>query len=230
MDIDGAIEMLEEVFGSFDAVDGIPLANLHDATRQLTVALPEALETLYRRTGRSGRLHHGPGHLVAPSDLKVASGHLLIYIENQSASVFGIPIGEHASDPPVDISFEPDLAGATWERAFERFSHFVAVQGAWQAIRGGVQASALVTATTIPGIAGDYEHREKKFAEASARVARERVAGGGSTIWTCSRCILAVENGVCFGVGATDEDTFFAVSAELGMSLGEWSYASVRDE
>jgi hypothetical protein len=229
MNADDAIDMLEEVFGRCGSEDGVPATELDAAARRLGVALPAALQTLYLRTGRNVRLHQSHDHLVAPVDLTVEVDHLMFYRESQSVCVWGIPLDAVLmDDPPVDVSYR-EAQKRTWVRAFDRVSQMVVVQGAWQAVHGGLPVSALVTGASVAGVAKATEVRGAKVLAAAARVGHERIAAGGSTVWTLFGCILVAEAGDFFGLGARDEDSFFSASNALGMSLEEWDYASLRD-
>ncbi len=231
MDVDGAVAFLEEVFGPFGPRDGVAAGDLDEGERRLGVVLPSSLRTFYVLTGGNTVVHQSHDRLVAPRDWEVDRGRLVFYRENQSVCAWAVAVGTGAApEPPVEIAYADGSGGAgAWATAFDCLPDFFAVQGAWQAVRGGLPVMALVTGALVAGVAARDDARGARAKAAATRHARERIATRASTVWTLGVCILAYDQANFFGLGGRDKASFLAASRALGMRLEDWDYASLRD-
>jgi hypothetical protein len=230
MDVDGAVSLLEEILGPFGPRDGVAAGDLDEGERRLGIVLPSSLRTLYVRTGGNTALHQSHDHLVAPRDWEIDGGRLVFYRENQSICAWGVAVGAGAApEPLVEIAYADGPGAGAWAPAFDRVPDFFAVQGAWQAVHGGLPVTALVTGAIVAGIAPPDDARGARVKAAATRHARERIVTRASSVWMLDGCVLVYDDAHFFGLGGRDEASFLAASRVLGMRLEDWDYASLRD-
>ncbi|RBQ15810.1 SMI1/KNR4 family protein [Spongiactinospora rosea] len=105
--------------------DGWPEANLDAAEARLGLRLPAALREAYRLLGRRTDLTSLQDVLLSPAQLTVEDQALVFRVENQSVSLWGIPVSHlEQPDPPVVVRMETaDHAAETWNGWLDRFSH-----------------------------------------------------------------------------------------------------------
>lgn len=232
MSIEAAIGILEEMYGAFTADDTVADSELDDAPIRMWFEIPPALRALYRRTGRSRALHQSGNRLVPLAELNLRGDHLVFYEEAQGVCHWGIALSSLGlDDPPVDASERGPFGQTLWVREFSSVSEFLLVQGAWQALEGGLPFVGLMIDDRIAGGA-----REPERAVLDARV-RETATREGTLIidtpttkvWRLYGAFLVAMSETHFGLAARDAELFAEASKQLGVALDDWDYESSRD-
>ena len=222
--VDGVLLRLQEVFGPFGSEHGLPDDAIDAAERELGLRLPHGLRQIYARTGRHP-LHFAHNELVTPDGLGVDDDHLVIYLENQGACEWGIPLQRIADD-------DPPVAASVWDQGrrvyipeFDRLSQMLWFQAAWQG-EGGALPYVGVLLAPLGGTAAPC----RRLAPETAVAIGELVASThGSEVRIRTGAIgLAAADGTV-GLGAQSESLFLRVTADLGLTVDDWSYATLRD-
>jgi hypothetical protein len=177
-------------------------------------------------------VHQKHNVLVAPRDLRIEDGHLVIYKENQWVCDWGIAVDSlGADDPPVHVSYVDAAGKVCWGDEFSSVTEFLCAQGAWQAIEGGLPFVGLVTDVEIAGLESTSATSMGKRVRSTARqIGREFVATKGMTAWVIQGCVLAMASDSHFGLASRDEARFMDVCGQLGVRMDDWDYASLRDD
>jgi hypothetical protein len=223
--IDRAIQFIEAIFGPLGGEARIPVEDIVAAERALGVPLPHALRELYARTGSLQALHAVHNTLVPIDQVGFAADHLIFYEENQGVVAWGIARSRLSDgDPPVDQGQPPNTEQGPWTfyPEFASVSEFACAQAAWQAVQGGLP---------FVGVLQQPEKAGRVDARSMAR------ALGSEALITESMRAWLVDGGVAMGAGdgyiglATREaQQFVDASALLGIEIGGWDYATIRDD
>jgi hypothetical protein len=231
MAIEDAIHDLEDIYGPFGESDGVPEAELKATDERLGVSLPRALRVLYDRTGRCATLHRSHNVLLAPEELILENDRLAFYKEKQNACRWGISLKSSAADDPrVSASYSKDGGATRWVEEFQSISEFLRVQGAWQAILGGLPFSGLVSKPSVAAVAPkESSELGIRVKEAAIRVGREYVAARTTTAWIVHGCVFAMASLDYFGLASGAWERFCLASEELGLRAEDWDYSTVRD-
>jgi hypothetical protein len=169
--------------------------------------------------------------LVAPGDLRIEDGHLPFYRENQGVCDWGIAVASlGADDPPVHVSFAGRNGELSWEDEFSSVTEFLCVQGAWQAVQGGLPFVSIIIDTEFPGAPPTDPSLGRKVRAAARRIGNQFVASKGLTAWVIRGCVLAMASDTHFGMASRDAERFIDVSRALGVAIEDWDYATLRDE
>jgi hypothetical protein len=233
MNIHGAIEVLEEVYGPFGAHDGVSQSELDALGQRLRVPVPPALQVLYRRTGRSEPLHRSHNALVEPGDVSIEGGHLVFYTENQNVCAWGIALAALGlDDPPIDVSCLGQSGELQWMEEFPSVTEFLCVQGAWQAIQGGLPFVGVRTATEVAGVEpkAGTEEVGSRIRSAANRAGRRYIASRATEAWIVKGCVFAMASDAYFGLAGREAEQFVRASEELGIADDDWDYATLRDD
>lgn len=119
---------------------------------------------------------------------------LVFYREHQSECSWGVAVGPGvAPEAPVEIAFTAGPVGGEWSPAFDSVPDFLAVQGAWQAVQGGLPVTALVTGAIVAGVAAREDKRGARVRAAAVRQGQERIVTGAATVWTFDGSVLVYE-------------------------------------
>jgi hypothetical protein len=225
MTIDRAIQFIEAIFGPLGSEAGVSVEDIVAAERALGVSLPHALRELYARTGSLKALHAVHNTIVPIERVGLAADHLVFYEENQGVVAWGIPRSRLSeADPPVDQGQPPNAARDAWTFCpeFTSVSEFVCAQAAWQAVQGGLPFVGVLQQAGEPARV-DARSMATALGPESLRAESMRawVVDGG----------VAVEAGDGYvGLATRDARQFLAASASLGIEMGAWDYATLRDE
>lgn len=229
MDMENALASLEEVYGAFGEKDAVSQQEIDAAGQRLGLVLPRALQVLYRRTGRSVSLHQSNDVLVLPRDLVIEDGHLIFYNENQRVCRWGIAVSSLVlDDPPVHTSYL-GTSGEQWMLEAASVTEFIRVHGSWQAVQGGLPVVGVVSGASIAGVSTSKSGLGRKVREAASHAASPFVVTKTTSAWIIQGCVLAMASDEHFGLAAREAEPFCQVAGQLGMTLDDWDYASLRE-
>jgi hypothetical protein len=90
--------------------DGYEESEVAAAEARLGFRLPPALRKLYLRAGRRDDIHRAKNHLIAPEELSVEQGALVVYEENQNLVLWGVRVSDLGRDDPPVVRAYNDLS------------------------------------------------------------------------------------------------------------------------
>lgn len=231
MTMDEVLAAVQRVFGTFRCEHQATREELAAAEARLGLRLPGAVRDMYLKMGWHP-LHSTANELVPLAELYVERECLIFYIEEQRAEKWGIPLSEmHAFDPPVATTVVSDkVVDIEMQLEFESLSQFLACQVAWQAIGGGMPFVGVIL---TPMVFGDSSVSLPK-----SRVSRSSVVSLGEKlvdteqvqVWYCNGGIVVTQLDGYIGLATESEQRFLELGNVLGVRLGEWDYATLRDE
>lgn len=125
-------EHVQTLFAPWRPGDGYAEDDVRAAETLLSITLPATLRAFYRAWGRRDDLARRSDRLLAPGELFVESGALVLCVENQAVLYWAIPCEALAADdPPVCFARlawaadgeEPDVG--PWELSHDHVSDFL---------------------------------------------------------------------------------------------------------
>jgi len=214
MNINEVINIVEMVYGKLGEEACIGEALLENCERRLGTKLPDALRTLYIRTG-AHRFHHACDELVAPEQLSLDGGFLVFYKQDQGSIFWGINHKDLLlDDPQVWAIYDDEVLSDS-----STVSDFLAFEAAWQAINGG--------ALPCYGILDEYTQEEDvAFSPDAFKTAGEFLAKTrhGTIRYKTGAILLHRSEGDGFlGLAAANESIFHETAKDLGVAIDDWT-------
>lgn len=144
---------LAEVFPPLGPGDGVSEAEVAAAEGRLGFRLPRFLREYYLLAGGRKDLNQSYHHLVAPEDLEVHEGVLVVMEENENVSLWGVPVAEVGQDDPPVVRAE-NTPHLEWEDDSDRLSQFLLTMLYLQAVHGGMPyiGAVAIDETMIPEV------------------------------------------------------------------------------
>ncbi len=216
-------ELVAQLYQPLSSEDGFSDDEVASAEQRLGLRLPCLLREFYLLAGKRTDLNYAHNQLVHPGDLQIEDEHLVFYVENQAACIWGVRAEDlHVADPPVVRG--DSMAGVTqwvWEPHFERFSSFLLMMLCWQGVGGGMTHTAVVS-----GIDAQVEETIRARWRAVNIDAGESgirgYIGDGQIL-----CLMGTQPRVDLHAGARNEKRLAEIEALLHVA---WDYSSLDYE
>lgn len=217
MNINEVISAVEMVYGRLGEEASIDESRLENCERILNTKLPDALRTLYIRTG-AHRFHQACDELVTPEQLTFDGDFLVFYKQDQGSIFWGINCKDLLmDDPQVWAIYDDEVLSDS-----SSVSDFLAFEAAWQAINGG--------ALPCYGILDGYTQEEDvTFSPDTFKTAGEFLAQtrhGTIRYKTGAISLHRVEGDGFLGLAATTDSVFHEIAKDLGVAFDDWTITS----
>lgn len=121
------------------AADGIGADEIDDAEQQLGFRIPQPLRDYYSQTGNT-TFNQTFNRFLAPSAIDVRGDNAIFCEENQSVVLYGFKISDAEHKDPEVWQLNP--TENKWHFDCKRMTSFLLKMVCWQAVCGGVSASA----------------------------------------------------------------------------------------
>ncbi|MCR9119345.1 MAG: hypothetical protein NXI22_20630 [bacterium] len=119
--------------------DGLPVSMFDDAQQHLGFRIPQPLRDYYSQTGNT-EFNHSFNRFLAPQDFDVRGDYAIFCEENQCVVLYGFRISDAEQENPEVWQLNP--TENKWYFDCKRMTSFLLKMVCWQAVCGGVSATA----------------------------------------------------------------------------------------